>query len=156
VSTFRRQALPITWDFAEANPFADSSGSFTKIIDAECKVILTALPASNKAHCFQADAQSQESSRLRIVSTDPPYYDNIGYSDLSDYFYVWLRQVMREVFPTLFATVAARKVEELVAASHRHGSKQVAESFFLQGMTKAMHNIAALAHPAYHSTSSPT
>jgi putative DNA methylase len=149
VSTFRRQALPMTWDFAEANPFADSSGSFTKIIDAECKVITTALPASNKAHCFQADVQTQKVSGLNIVSTDPPYYDNIGYSDLSDYFYVWLRRCMREVFPTLFATISAPKAEELVAASHRHGSKDVAELFFLNGMTKAMQNIAEFSHPAY-------
>jgi putative DNA methylase len=149
VSTFRRQALPITWDFAEANPFAESSGSFTKIIDAECKVIQTALPANSRAYCFQADAQSQEISRFRIVSTDPPYYDNIGYADLSDYFYVWLRRAMRDVFPSLFATLSVPKTEELVAASHRHGGSHSAELFFLDGMTKAMHNIAAFSHPAY-------
>lgn len=149
VSTFRRQALPITWDFAEANPFADSSGSFTKIIDAECKVIQTSLSANNSGQGCQADAQTQEISRSRIVSTDPPYYDNIGYADLSDYFYVWLRRAMRDVFPNLFVTVCAPKTEELVAAAHRHGGKIMAESFFLDGMTKAMQNIAVLSNPAF-------
>ena len=149
VSTFRRQALPITWDFAEANPFADSSGSFKKIIDAECKVIQIALSANNSARSCQADAQTQEISRSRIVSTDPPYYNNIGYADLSDYFYVWLRRAMRDVFPNLFATISVPKTDELVAASHRHGGKIMAESFFLDGMTKAMHNISVLSHPAF-------
>lgn len=149
VSTFRRQALPITWDFAEANPFADSSGSFTKIVEAVCKVIRTALPAGIGGHAVQADAQCQEISRARVVSTDPPYYDNIGYADLSDYFYVWLRRAIRDVFPDLFSTVSAPKLEELVAAPHRHGDKAHAEEFFLQGMTSAMHNIAMLSHPAF-------
>jgi len=86
------------------------------------------------------------------VSTDPPYYDNIGYADLSDFFYVWLRRSLRQVFPDLFATVAVPKAEELIASPSRHGSKAKAESFFLDGMTRAMHRLAEQAHPAFPTT----
>src|SRR3954465_10476305 len=84
-----------------------------------------------------------------LVSTDPPYYDNIGYADLSDYFYVWLRRSLKSVFPDLFATVAVPKAEELVATPYRHGSKKKAELFFLDGMTRAMHRLVDQAHPAF-------
>ena len=97
----------------------------------------------------QADAQSQEFSRDAVVSTDPPYYDNIGYADLSDFFYVWLRRSLRPVFPDLFATLAMPKAEELVATPYRHGGKEKAEEFFLDGMTQAMHRLAEQAHPAF-------
>jgi putative DNA methylase len=148
VSTFRRQALPMTWDFGEANAFADSSGSFSKVVNAEAKVLETALPAAQYAEVVQCDSQRQQISRNRFVSTDPPYYDNIGYADLSDYFYVWLRRSMRAVFPNLLATIAVPKAEELVATPYRHGSKDTAEKFFLDGMTQAMQNLAIHAHPA--------
>ena len=85
----------------------------------------------------------------KVVSTDPPYYDNIGYADLSDFFYVWLRRSLRPVFPDLFATLAVPKAEELVATPYRHGSKEKAETFFLDGMTQAMHRLAEQAHPAF-------
>ena len=88
-----------------------------------------------------------------IVSTDPPYYDNIGYADLSDFFYVWLRRSLKPVFPDLFATLAVPKAEELVAAPYRHGGKEQAEAFFLDGMTQAMHRLAEQAHPAFPVTS---
>ena len=84
-----------------------------------------------------------------MVSTDPPYYDNIGYADLSDFFYVWLRRSLKSVFPDLFATLAVPKAEELVATPYRHGNKQKAEAFFLDGMTQAMHRLAEQAHPAF-------
>ena len=77
-----------------------------------------------------------------VVSTDPPYYDNVCYADLSDFFYVWLRRSLKGVFPDLFSTLAVPKSEELVATSYRHGSKQEAEIFFLNGMTQAMHRLA--------------
>jgi putative DNA methylase len=96
------------------------------------------------------DAQTQDISvRSSVVSTDPPYYDNIGYADLSDFFYVWLRRSLRPVFPDLFATLAVPKAEELVATPYRHGSKEKAETFFLDGMTQAMHRLAEQAHPAF-------
>jgi len=97
----------------------------------------------------QADAQTQTISAAKVVSTDPPYYDNIGYADLSDFFYVWLRKSLRSVFPDLYATVAVPKAEELVATPYRHGGKAEAETFFLNGMTHAMHNLAVQAHPAF-------
>ena len=88
-------------------------------------------------------------SRDKLVSTDPPYYDNVGYADLSDFFYVWLRRSLRPVFPDLFATLAVPKAEELVATPYRHGSKEKAEAFFLEGMTRALKRLAAQAHPAF-------
>src|SRR5207245_3002948 len=91
----------------------------------------------------------QTLSTDRIVSTDPPYYDNIGYADLSDYVYVWLRRSLRPVFPDLFATLAVPKAQELVATPYRHGSEKKAEIFFLDGMTQAMHRLAEQAHPAF-------
>jgi putative DNA methylase len=149
VSTFRRQALPMTWDFAEANPFADSSGSLEKTGEAVARAVSMALSATSPGHAQQADAASQEVTLDKVVSTDPPYYDNIGYADLSDFFYVWQRRALKLVFPDLFATLAAPKAEELVATPYRHGSKEKAESFFLAGMTQAMHRLAEQAHPAF-------
>ena len=149
VSTFRRQALPMTWDFAEANPFAASSGSLGKTVDVVARAIDMALAAAAGGSVVQADAASQSTTCGKVVSTDPPYYDNIGYADLSDFFYVWLRRSMRPVFPDLFATMAVPKAEELVATPYRHGSKEKAEAFFLKGMTQAMHRLAEQAHPAY-------
>ncbi len=149
VSTFRRQALPMTWDFGEANPFAESSGSLTKISDAVARVLPTSFPACVGGAAIQADAQSQTVSHVKVISTDPPYYDNIGYADLSDFFYVWLRKSLKPVFPGLYATLAVPKAEELVATPYRHGNKEKAEAFFLDGMTRAIHNLAELAHPAF-------
>lgn len=97
----------------------------------------------------QSAAQSQTLSRDRVVSTDPPYYDNIGYADLADYFYVWIRHSLRPVFSDLLATVDSPKSDELVATPERHGGKANAERFFLDGMTQAMHRIAEQAHPAF-------
>ena len=93
---------------------------------------------------------SRPISHDKIISTDPPYYDNIGYADLSDFFYVWLRRSLRPVFPSLFATLAVPKAEELVATPYRHdGSKKKAEIFFMDGMTQAMQRLAAQSHPAF-------
>ena len=101
------------------------------------------------SYAIQADAQTQSISLNKVVSTDPPYYDNIGYAELSDFFYVWLRRALKPVFPPLFATLTVPKAEELVATPYRHGDKAKAEAFFLDGMTAAMHNIAEKAHGAY-------
>jgi putative DNA methylase len=147
-NTFGRQAIPMTWDYAEGNPFSESSGSWMNNIEWSSKAIYM-LPASAAGRADQADASSQEHSIGRVVSTDPPYYDNIGYADLSDYFYVWLRRTLRSVFPGLFATLAAPKDRELVATQYRHGSKENAETFFLEGMTLAMRQIAKQSHPAF-------
>ena len=88
-------------------------------------------------------------STNKVVSTDPPYYDNIGYADLSDFFYVWLRRSLRPVFPDLFATLAVPKAEELVATPYRHGSKEKAEAFFLDGMTGRCGALSEQAHPGF-------
>ncbi len=145
ISTFGRQALPMVWDFAEANPFSSSSGSFEGGVEQAYKFLLHA-PARGRGLVKQQDAQTQELSRGLFVSTDPPYYDNISYADLSDFFYVWLRRTMKPVFPNLLATMAVPKAEELVATVHRHGSKETAERFFLDGMTDAMRNLARQSH----------
>ncbi|GAY20450.1 MULTISPECIES: DUF1156 domain-containing protein [Sphingobium] len=146
-NTFGRQAIPMTWDFAETNVFSDSTGNVSSGIEWAQKAIVN-FPAKPNGYAAQADAQRQSISRRKIVSTDPPYYDNIAYADLSDFFYVWLRRSLRQVFPELFATLAVPKEEELVATPYRHGSKEQAEAFFLKGMTQAMQQICEQAHPS--------
>lgn len=147
-NTFGRQAIPMTWDYVETNIFSDSSGNVSSGIDWATKA-LCLFPAGVQGFSVQGDAQTQDLSSDCVVSTDPPYYDNIGYADLSDFFYVWLRRSLRHSFPDLFATVAVPKTEELVATPYRHGSRQKAEAFFLDGMTQAMHRLAEQAHPAF-------
>ena len=143
---FSRQAVPMVWDFPEANPFSGKGGSFENLFDWTIQSI------GNLGHwaagfAFQADAQTQKLSTNKAISSDPPYYDNIGYADLSDFFYVWMRKNLREVFPSLLSTIAVPKTEELVATPYRHGGKDEAEAFFLGGMTSAMKSLASLAHP---------
>ena len=148
INTFSRQALPMTWDFAESNPLGDASGNYRSGVDLVAKALLPS-PAIPIGHATQNDASAQSFSTDKLVSTDPPYYDNIGYADLSDFFYVWLRRSLRFVYPDLFATLAVPKAEELVASPYRHGGKEKAETFFLYGMTQAMHRLAEQAHPAF-------
>ena len=147
-NTFGRQAIPMVWDYAEANPFCHSTGNFMAMVDWTWKALETT-PAYRCGFAQQADAQSQTISRNKIVSIDPPYYDNIGYADLSDFFYVWMRRALKSIFPDIFATVAVPKAEELVATPYRHGSKEKAESFFLEGMTQAMRRLAEQSHSAF-------
>ncbi len=146
--TFARQALPMTWDYAEAPPFGSTSGNWMGGIEWAAKA-MDGFPVAGAGASAQADAAVQSISAGKVISTDPPYYDNIGYADLSDFFYVWLRRSLRPVFPDLFATLAVPKAEELVATPYRHGSKEKAEQFFLDGMTQAMHRLAEQAHPAF-------
>jgi putative DNA methylase len=148
INTFSRQALPMTWDFAESNPIGAASGNYVSAVELVTKVI-NKLPVQAAGRSEQADASIQTTSSAKVVSTDPPYYDNIGYADLSDFFYVWLRRSLRTSFPELFATLAVPKAEELVATPYRHGSKDKAETFFLDGMTQAMRRLVEQAHPAF-------
>jgi putative DNA methylase len=148
VQTFGRQTVSMVWDFAEANPFSASTGSWLGAIEWIEKVIADALPAIQSGFATQADAQTQTISLSKVVSTDPPYYDNIGYADLSDFFYVWLRRALKATLLELFATVAVPKDDELVATPARHGGKKKAEDFFLNGMTRAMHRLAERSHAA--------
>lgn len=147
-SVFSRQALPMTWDYAEANVFSDSSGSYNNLFERQVKGFEALAVSGVAGHAQQADAQSQSISANKLVSTDPPYYDNIGYADLSDFFYVWLRRALKPIYPSLYATLAVPKAEELVATPYRHGGQEQAEKFFLDGMTAAMHNLAEKSHPA--------
>lgn len=146
-STFGRQAIPMVWDYCEANITGEATGSFASVISQMEKALALA-PAVSGGRIIQFDAQ-RVSIEHKVVSTDPPYYDNIGYADLSDFFYVWLRRSARAIYPGLFATVAVPKAEELVATPYRHGGVGQAEKFFLDGMTAAMHNIAEKANSAF-------
>lgn len=148
IATFGRQALPMVWDYSEANAFGGMAGDFAVSLKNMMRV-LDELPYKQPGRAAQADAQGQGISDRKLVSTDPPYYDNIGYADLSDFFYVWLRRSLKAIFPGLYATLAVPKAEELVATPYRHGSKEKAEDFFLDGMTRAMRNLAERAHPAF-------
>ena len=147
-TTFGRQAIPMVWDYAEVNPFSFSTGSFANMYEWIWQSIISC-SAVHLGIATQSDAQTQTISNGKVVSTDPPYYDNIGYADLSDFFYVWMRRSLRDIFPDLFATIAVPKAEELVATPYRHGSKEKAETFFLNGMTDAMRHLAEQAHPAF-------
>ena len=127
--TFGRQALPMVWDYAETNPLSGAGGDIYGTAHSLCEV-LDKYTTSVLGAGAQTDAVQQMLSTNRVVSTDPPYYDNIGYADLSDFFYVWLRRSLKPLFPELFATLAVPKAEELVATPYRHGSKDAAEAFF--------------------------
>jgi putative DNA methylase len=146
---FGRQAIPMLWDFGEANPLHDSSGGLATNINGSIRSFEVFSNSGLGGSVFQADAATQLISVNKVISTDPPYYDNIGYADLSDFFYVWLRRSLRAVYPSIFGTLAVPKVEELVATPYRHGGKSEAEEFFLKGMTQAMGNLAQHSHPAF-------
>jgi len=146
---FRRNAIPMSWDFCEGNSVGGPSGSFWSMIDDTAKALDFTCPAAAYGFGIQADAAQQINSVRKVISTDPPYYDNVGYADLSDFFYVWLRHSLKSVFPNLFATLAVPKAEELVATPYRHGNKEKAETFFLDGMTQAMRRLAEQGHPAF-------
>ncbi|MHB1167664.1 MAG: DUF1156 domain-containing protein [Longimicrobiales bacterium] len=145
---FGKQSLPMVWDFSEANPLEDVVGGFRPAVDFIADCLLT-LPQTGVGAAFQQDAMTGSASAGKVVSTDPPYYDNIGYADLSDFFYIWLRRTCRDVFPSVFGTLAVPKAEELIATPYRHDSKDEAERFFLDGMTSAMSRLSGEAHPAF-------
>ncbi len=140
-NTFGRQAIPMVWDYAEGNPFCSSSGSFDNMLEWVFKC-LQEFPASVSGMALQQDAQTDCGLRNLVVSTDPPYYDNIGYADLSDYFYIWLRQSLKKTYPQLFGTMLVPKREELVATPYRFdSSKEQARHFFENGMLQACRQI---------------
>lgn len=140
-NTFGRQAIPMVWDYAEGNPFSNSSGCFKNMLEWVIKCLLL-FPASIKAAARQFDAQSDIGLREIMVSTDPPYYDNIGYADLSDFFYIWMRQALKDTYPKLFGTLLVPKAEELVATPYRFdGSRERAYNFFEDGMLQVFKQI---------------
>jgi putative DNA methylase len=144
-----RQALAMAWDFAEGNPFGKSSGDVMTCANSIANYLELATPRRD-AIVTQCDARVIGGNGKKFLfSTDPPYYDNIGYADLSDFFYVWLRRSLKPIFPDLFATLAVPKNEELVALSYRHASKKNAGAFFLEGMSQAMRSLTEQADPNY-------
>jgi putative DNA methylase len=148
MNLFARQAVPMVWDYGEANMLAEVVGGWPGACMWQASCVAT-LYGTASGYALQSDASSQNISIDKVISTDPPYYDNVAYADLSDFFYVWLRRLLKSQFPGLFATLAVPKAEELVATPYRHGSKEAAEAFFMDGMTRAMHRLAEQAHSAF-------
>ena len=138
-NVFARQAIPMTWDFAEANPFSQSSGNFLSQVSWVAEAVEN-VPAKPLSEAHQADAATRDYTDV-VVSTDPPYYDNIGYSDLSDYFYVWLRPMLSDILPSVTATMMTPKAQELVANPYRHGGKDGAARFFTDGFNQVFAHI---------------
>lgn len=147
-NTFSRQALSMSWDFVEVNAIGQQTGGFAESLRWTAEA-LEGTAATRSGVAYQRNVAELDEKHAAVFSTDPPYYDNIGYADLSDFFYVWLRRSLKSVFPDLFATMVVPKADELVASPDRHGGREKAEAFFLEGMTRAMHRLAEQAHPAF-------
>jgi putative DNA methylase len=148
VHLFGRQAIPMLWDYAEPNIFAEAAGDFGVSITNLAKA-LEAVPALGMGKAFQFDATSISAEKV-LFSTDPPYYDNIGYADLSDFLYVWLRRSLAKTYPDLFSTLLVPKKQELVAAPERfEGSRMKAQQFFEEGFAAAFHRMRLGQHPSY-------
>ena len=141
MNLFSRQAIPMTWDFAEANILANVVGGFETHFKYQTKCFRF-LPANRNGYSTQANASSQFKLVEPIISSDPPYYDNIGYADLSDFFYVWFRRSLKEIVPNSVSGILVPKDEELIASPYRHGGKTEAENFFLSGMREVMNRWA--------------
>jgi putative DNA methylase len=150
VNVFGRQALPMSWDFPEVNPFAGAAGDFGETSLSMSKSLIN-VPASSKAFVLQRDATTTNSiQKSFIVSTDPPYYNNIDYADLSDFFYVWLRHTLGNIHPELFNTLLVPKAQELVATPYRFdGDKKKAQDFFEQGLGRAFSQMCKIQDPDY-------
>jgi putative DNA methylase len=140
-NTFARQSIPMVWDFAEANIFSNSAGSYNSMMNWLVKAVFN-LPIIKEGSATQNDATIDIGKRNIVVSTDPPYYDNISYADLSDYLYIWMRRSLKDTYPNLFSTMLVPKVEELIATPYRFdGNKAKAKDFFENGMLKAFEQI---------------
>ncbi len=152
VQTFGRQALPMVWDFAEGNPFSDSTGNWTGAIEWITKCLEISVPAKGFGLVKQLDATAAMNGiKSPLICTDPPYYDNIGYADLSDFFYIWLRRSLGKVYPNLFSTLLVPKEQELVATPYRFGGdKEKAQRFFEEGLGQAFSRMREI-----HNTSFP-
>ena len=146
-NTFPRQAMSMSWDYAEANPFSSSTGNWMAMVNWVGKAV-DHLPSRGESAVCQQDARVRVRNAERVVvSTDPPYYDNIGYADISDFFYVWLRHNLRDVWPEECATLLSPKTTELIADPSRHESKQDAKKYFESGMAEFMSEVASAQHP---------
>lgn len=150
--TFGRQALTMSWDFAEVNFFSSSVGALDTVLKTLSTPLVYLPPNSPPGFITQHDAQTARIPAGSVISTDPPYYDNIGYADLSEFFFCWLRSSLRPVFPDIFSILATPKTDELVATPYRHGGKIEAEKFFLDGMALAIGNMAKHSTTAFPTT----
>ena len=148
MNLFSKQAIAMTWDFPEVAVLNKVVGGLAPASEFIAKCIAK-LPQRGNGRASIQNATTGELSVAKMISTDPPYYDNIGYADLSDFFYIWLRRSLGAVFPDLFATLAVPKAEELIATPYRHGGREQAEAFFLDGMTEAMRRLADGTHPGF-------
>lgn len=149
-ATFARQAIPMVWDFAEVNPFAGAAGDLNVTLAGISETLEKSVPATLSGNAFQFDATKPIKAGLSpMISTDPPYYDNIEYADLSDFFYVWLRRSMASTKTTLFGTLLVPKTEELVASPFRFSKQEIAEKFFEEGLGKAFGRIRESQHEKY-------
>ena len=146
-SLIRLSAVPMTWEFAEGNPFSESTGNFVDGVDLTAKAI-ECLGHGIPGHAEQRDARTVPADGGAVVCTDPPYFDNVPYADLSDLFYVWLRRTLQPVLPSLMSTVLVPKADELVADAARHGGREQAERFFLDRMGEVIRALRARALPA--------
>lgn len=153
---FARQAIPMVWDFAEGNPFSNSSGSWNVLfrnLEHAFKSPSFAFERQVGAEVKQLDATTETTYSGEVVSCDPPYYDNISYADLSDFFYVWLRRSLQDVYPDLLSTVLTPKEEELIASPYRHnGNRQQAAAFFEEGLGSAIGQWRRNGNPDYPTT----
>ena len=150
--TFGRQAIPMSWDFTEVNLFSNATGNWIGALKWICDTLERAIPL--KASCGyaeQIDATKFDVNDTKLViATDPPYYDNIGYADLSDFFYIWLRRSLKKVYPDLFKTILTPKSNELVAIPYRFdGDKEKAKSFFEEGLRQTFKNLRQIIHEEY-------
>jgi putative DNA methylase len=141
---FARQTIPMVWDYAESNPFSSSTGNFFGQVEWVSRAVQNA-PSNSQGFVKQANASTRDYEGF-VVSTDPPYYDNIGYADLSDFFYVWLRRSLIGILPETLSTILTPKTDELVADRSRHGSKSAAETFFVDGFNSVFSRIRAQAN----------
>ena len=148
---FGRQAIPMLWDFGENNLFGNAASDYQTSLGSIIKVIERFCPHKQGFESSH-DAQTAKFPAHSVISSDPPYYDNIVYADLSDFFFCWMKPTLQSVYPDLFGVLATPKQEELVASPYRHGSKKAAESFFLNGMSEAIANMARQSSNQYPAT----
>ena len=149
---FNRQAIPMVWDYAEVNPFSSSTANWVGILNRVIQAVV-GLPNTGTGIIRQRDVRQRlEEVDSPLICTDPPYYDNVPYADISDFFYVWLRHNLADIWPEEMATILTPKSEELVANPYRAGSKEAARMHFEGGMAEVLDRIAACQHPEFPAT----
>ncbi len=151
VTAFARQAIPMTWDYPDVNPFSGAAGDLQVSLSSICEVLeKSQINSDGCANQHDATAPHPDDTIPKLISTDPPYFDNIGYADLSDFFYVWLRRSLGSVYPNICSTLLVPKTQELVATPYRFGgSKQKAKEFFETGLGKAFNRLHYLSRADY-------